>query len=68
MELTAPTAIGSTVALGYILIAFGFIAGIVGETMFLVVAYKRSLFWFFRLPFCADSLLDFLFIEYEGDH
>jgi len=38
-------------AIGYILVALGFILGIVGEAMFLVVAYKRSLLWFFACLF-----------------
>ena len=33
--------------LGYILLAVGVIIEIAGTVMFLVVAYKRSLWWFF---------------------
>src|SRR5437773_9659958 len=39
------------IALGYILLVVGVILGIVGEVMFLVVAYKRSLLWFFGCLF-----------------
>jgi hypothetical protein len=35
------------IALGYILLVAGLVIGIVGDLMFLVVAYKRSLWWFF---------------------
>jgi len=39
------------VATGYILLAIGIIMGIVGDVMFLTVAYKRSLWWFFGCLF-----------------
>ena len=35
------------VVVGYILLIAGVIAMIVGDAMFLVVAYKRSLWWVF---------------------
>ena len=34
------------IAIGYLLLTIGIIACFVGGVMFLVVAYKRSLFWF----------------------
>jgi hypothetical protein len=37
--------------IGYILLAVGIITGIVGENMFLVVAYKRSVLCFFGCLF-----------------
>jgi hypothetical protein len=54
------------IALGYILIIFGFIAGIVGETMFLVVAYKRSLFWFFACLFVPIVCLIFFLLNMKA--
>jgi len=33
--------------LGYILVGIGGIVGLIGDLKFLVVAYRRSLFWFF---------------------
>ena len=39
------------IILGYILLALGIIVGVIGEVMFLVVAYKRSLLWFFGCLF-----------------
>ena len=56
------------IALGYILLVVGVIIGIVGEVMFLVVAYKRSLLWFFGCLFIPIVCYDFLFFEYESHH
>jgi hypothetical protein len=56
------------VALGYALLALGFIVGLYGEIRFLVVAYNRNLWWFFWLPVRATRSVDFPFPESEGHH
>jgi ABC-type thiamin/hydroxymethylpyrimidine transport system permease subunit len=52
------------VLIGYLLIFLGFISGLAGEIMFLVVAYRRSVWWMlggFFLPPIAIVFLVFNF-------
>jgi len=50
------------VAIGYILLVLGCIVGLIGEIMFLTVAYKRNLWWFFGCLFIPlVSLVFFIF-------
>jgi hypothetical protein len=46
--------------LGYVLMVLGLLIGIYGEIRFLVVAYNRSLLWFFCCLFVP--LADWLFL------
>ena len=50
---------------GYILLVLGVVASIVGEIMFLTVAFKRSLLWFFGCIFIPLVALIFFFRERE---
>jgi len=49
--------------LGYILFSLGCLASIIGEVIFLVVAYKRSLWWFFGCLFIPIVELIFFFLN-----
>jgi hypothetical protein len=53
------------VVLGYILLFSGVIIGLVGEVMFLAVAYKRSLWWFFGCLFIPIVAWIFLFLNFK---
>ena len=48
------------VALGYIVLVLGLIVWLYGQARFLVVAYKRNLWWFFGCLFVP--LVDWLFL------
>ena len=48
---------------GYIILVFGVFAGIIGEVMFLTVAYKRSLLWFFGCLFIPIIAWVFFFLN-----
>jgi len=48
---------------GYILLVLGVVASIVGEVMFLTVAYKRSLLWFFGCLFIPIIAWIFFFLN-----
>ena len=48
------------IIVGYILLFFGIILGLAGDVMFLTVAYKRSLVWFFGCLFVP--LVDVIFL------
>lgn len=54
------------IALGYILLVVGVIVGVVGDIMFLVVAYKRSLWWFFGCLFVPLVSLIFFFLNLKA--
>jgi hypothetical protein len=49
--------------LGCILLALGCLTSLIGEVMFLAVAYKRSLWWFFGCLFIPIVDLVFLFLN-----
>jgi hypothetical protein len=51
------------IAVGYILLALGFILCVIGEVMFLVVVYKRNLFWFFGCLFLPIVCWIFFFLN-----
>ena len=51
------------IAVGYILLVVGIITCLVGELMFLVVAYKRSLLWFFGCLFVPIVCWIFFFLN-----
>ena len=51
------------VILGHVLLIVGIIAMLVGDAMFLVVAYKRSLWWFFGCLFLPVVAWVFLFLN-----
>jgi hypothetical protein len=51
------------IAIGYILLAVGIIISLVGELMFLAVAYKRSLLWFFGCLFVPIVCWIFFFLN-----
>jgi hypothetical protein len=55
------------IAIGYILLTLGIIAGVVGEVMFLVVAYKRSLLWFFGCLFIPIVCWIFFFLNMKAE-
>ena len=57
---------GDMIAIGYILLTLGIIAGVVGEVMFLVVAYKRSLLWFFGCLFIPIVCWIFFFLNMKA--
>ncbi len=48
---------------GYIFLVLGFVASIVGEVMFLTVAFKRSLWWFFGCLFIPLVCFVFFFLN-----
>jgi len=50
---------------GYILMVLGLLVGIYGELRFLVVAYNRSLLWFFGCLFVPFADLLFLFLNFR---
>ena len=54
------------VTLGYMLLVFGVIVGIYGEVRFLVVAYNRSLWWFFGCLFVPFAVWVFLFLNFKA--
>ncbi|HEX4644992.1 MAG TPA: hypothetical protein VH598_05225 [Verrucomicrobiae bacterium] len=54
------------IAIGYILIAFGLIAGVAGNIMFLTVAYKRNLWWFFGCLFIPIVWLIFFLTHWKA--
>jgi len=51
---------------GYILLVLGVVASIVGEIMFLTVAFKRSLLWFFGCLFIPLVALIFFFLNMKA--
>jgi hypothetical protein len=54
------------VAVGHILVLLGFVAMLIGDVMFLTVAYKRSLWWFFGCLFIPLVDLVFLFMNWRA--
>jgi FtsH-binding integral membrane protein len=54
------------IIVGHILLAFGLVAGIVGDVMFLTVAYKRSLVWFFACLFVPIVCWLFFFLNMKA--
>jgi hypothetical protein len=52
--------------LGCILLALGCLTSLIGEVMFLAVAYKRSLWWFFGCLFIPIVDLVFLFLNLKA--
>jgi len=54
------------VALGYVLLTIGVILSIYGEVRFLVVAYNRSLWWFFGCLFVPLVALVFLCLNLKA--
>jgi hypothetical protein len=52
--------------LGFILLSIGSLTSIIGEVMFLVVAYKRSLWWFFGCLFVPFVELLFFFLNLKA--
>jgi len=52
--------------LGYILLTVGLLVGIYGEVRFLVVAYKRNLWWFFGCLFVPFVSWVFLFLNLKS--
>jgi hypothetical protein len=53
------------IILGYILLWVGFIICVVGEAKFLVVAYRRSLLWFFGCLFIPVAGLAFFLLNFR---
>lgn len=51
------------ITIGYILLDVGIIVSLVGELMFLVVAYKRSLLWFLGCLFIPIVCWIFFFLN-----
>jgi hypothetical protein len=51
------------IAIGYILVLLGFVAAVVGEARFLVVAYRRGLWWFFGCVFIPIVYFIFFFLN-----
>ena len=51
---------------GYILLVLGVVVGIIGELMFLVVAYRRSLLWFFGCLFIPIVCWIFFFLNMKA--
>ena len=49
--------------LGCIILALGCLTSLIGEVMFLAVAYKRSLWWFFGCLFIPIVDLIFFFLN-----
>ena len=49
--------------LGYLLLSLGCLTSIVGEVMFLAIAYRRSLWWFFGCLFIPVVDLIFFFLN-----
>jgi hypothetical protein len=54
------------VTLGYIILAIGLVVGIYGQVRFLVVAYNRSLWWFFGCLFVPFVAWVFLFLNLKA--
>jgi hypothetical protein len=54
------------VIIGYILLAVGCIAGLAGGVMFLNVAYRRNLVWFFGCLFVPLVAGVFLFTHWRA--
>jgi hypothetical protein len=52
--------------LGYLLFSLGCLTSLVGEIMFLAVAYKRSLWWFFGCLFIPIVDLIFFFLNLKA--
>ena len=53
------------VVLGYTLLILGFLIGVVGEVMFLKIAYRRSLCWFFGCLIVPFVSLIFLLLNFK---
>ncbi len=51
---------------GYILMLVGLITGLVGDIMFLTVAYRRSLWWFFGCLFIPIVWIIFFFLNVKA--
>ena len=49
--------------LGYILLSIGILIMVVGDVLFLSVAYKRSLWWFFGCLFLPPVSIVFLLLN-----
>jgi hypothetical protein len=54
------------IILGYILLWLGCLTSIVGDIMFLAVAYKRNLWWFFGCLFIPIIALIFFFLNLKA--
>ena len=54
------------VVVGYILLSLGFLVGVVGEVMFLRIAYRRSLWCFFGCFFVPLVGLVFLLMNLKS--
>lgn len=54
------------VPLGYILLVVGFVIGLFGDIRFLVVAYKRNLWWFFGCLFLPIVSWVFFFLNLKA--
>jgi hypothetical protein len=52
--------------LGCILLSIGCLTSLIGEVMFLAVAYKRSLWWFFGCLFIPFVELLFFFLNLKA--
>ncbi len=54
------------IIVGYVLLVIGIVAAIVGEVMFLTVAYRRSLLWFFGCLFVPIISWVFFFLNMKA--
>jgi hypothetical protein len=54
---------GAMLILGYILLSLGVLVSVVGEVLFLTVAYKRSLWWFLGCLLLLPVYVIFLFLN-----
>jgi hypothetical protein len=54
------------VAVGYIVLVLGILVWLYGELRFLVVAYRRNLWWFFGCLFVPFVPLIFLFMNWKA--
>jgi len=54
------------VVLGYILLFSGVIICLIGEVVFLAVAYKRNLWWFFGCLLIPIAAWIFLFLNFKA--
>lgn len=61
-----PVDCAQMIPIGLILFFAGLLAMIVGELMFLVLAYKRSLIWFFGCLFVPIVCWIFLFLNLKA--
>ena len=54
------------ITVGYILLVIGLLTAFIGELMFLTVAYKRSLLWFFACLFVPIVCWVFFFLNMKA--